>query len=230
MNWITELPKVERWKRYSQCGEESIIGFILSKIESTTKFVLDLGAGDGYSLSNSKYFIESHGFAHLLVDGNNHGNKAVMQHFLNRENILPLLKTYGVPKTFDLFCIDLDGNDIYILDKVLSEYQPSIIVAEFNPIFEKEVSAAIRYNSEHRWEGDDYYGFSFTAGVVAAKKHGYSCVFQTDNMNMYFVKDSVLAASMNVSEDSVGNCIPKVEYKVVQYHPMSNRQDWVEFS
>jgi hypothetical protein len=34
------------------------------------------------------------------------------QHFLTRENIVPLFQRYSVPRSPDLLSVDIDGNDI----------------------------------------------------------------------------------------------------------------------
>ena len=47
MGWVKELPKVERFTKYSQFGEEGIIGYILARtsISSINNFLVDIGAG-----------------------------------------------------------------------------------------------------------------------------------------------------------------------------------------
>ena len=225
MNWIEELKTIPTWKKYSQANEESYLSHILKNVPSKKKMILELGAWDGYHLSNTRYFIEN-GYEALLIDGDNKGNEEVKQHFIMKENVLALLNTYNMPTEFDLFCIDLDGNDIYILDEVLLKFKPSVIIAEFNPIFAQGQSIAIKYNSQHTWNEDDYYGFSFSAGIKMAESNGYTCIFQNDNLNMYFVENNVLAESLNVLVGELKNHIPNVSYQPTQYHPKSNKIDW----
>ena len=215
MNWIEELYSITPWKKYSQANEESYLEHILNNLPEKGRHIVELGAWDGYHLSNTRYFIEK-GYTATLIDGDSHGNPEVKEHFVTRENVLDILEQYKVPEEFDLFCIDLDGNDLYIINKVLSKYKPSVIIAEFNPIFCENTSAAIAYNPEHTWENDDYYGFSFLAGIKVAKRHGYECIFQNDNLNMYFVKS-----------DLINIPVPKVSYQVTNYHPKSPKNDWV---
>jgi hypothetical protein len=217
-DWIKQLYSIPIWKKYSQANEESYLEHILNNVPSINKHIVEFGAWDGFHLSNTRYFIEK-GYTALLIDGDNKGNEEVKQHFIYRENCLELLKLYETPKQFDLFCIDLDGNDIYILEEVLLEYKPSVVIAEFNPIFNEGVSMAIRYNANHTWSEDDFYGFSFTAGIKLASKFGYTCIFQNNNLNMYFVKNEFLK---DVE-------IPKVNYQVTFGHPKSKKIDWVEY-
>ena len=227
-NWIEQLHTLPKWKKYSQAHEEAYLDHILSNIESKNKHIVEFGAWDGFHLSNTRYFIEDKGYTALLIDGDNHGNEEVKQHFIDAENVLQILSQYDTPYFFDLLCIDLDGNDYYILQNLLPFYRPSVIIAEFNPIFDPTQAYAIKYNPSHTWNNDDYYGFSFKAGIELASSFGYICVFQNDNLNMYFVADEVLAHSLGVGQAWIRDHVPPVHYTPTHYHPVSNRTDWIK--
>jgi hypothetical protein len=227
-NWISELYTIPKWKKFSQSHEECYIDYILNNIESKQKFILELGAWDGYHLSNTRWFIDNLGYSALLIDGDNHGNESVHQHFITKENILELLEKYKCYTEFDFFCIDLDGNDLYIMEQVLSKYKPSLIVAEFNPIFQIGESYTIEYNSTHEWGNDNYYGFSFEAGLIMASKFGYTCIFQNDNLNMYFVENEVLANSLGIDVSELKN-LGTPSYTPTHYHPQSPKTQWVKY-
>jgi hypothetical protein len=218
MSWINNLYTLSKWKKYSQAHEECYIQHILNNIPSKNKFILELGAWDAVHLSNTKYFIDELNYDALLIDGDNHGNSVVKEHFITKENILGILEKYECPKEFDFLCIDLDGNDIYILDEILTKYKPLLIVAEFNPIFQHSESVAIEYNDSHTWDIDNYYGFSFSAGLAMAKKNGYTCIFQNDNLNMYFIENSLVDVDFQAPT-----------YIPTHYHPQSRKNNWVVY-
>lgn len=224
-NWINELYSLETWKKYSQHGEEAYLNHILSNIKPKNKHCVDLGAWDGFHFSNTRYFMDN-GYTATLVDGDNRGNPEVHQEMITKENVNYILQYLSTPATFDLLSIDLDGNDYYILDEILKMYNPSVIIAEFNPIFTPDQSYAIEYNPTHYWQENDYYGFSFAAGLKLAEKHDYTCIFQNVSLNMYFVCNKVLAESLGVDMEDLKNHVPPVTYSVEQYHPKSNRTDW----
>lgn len=215
--WIYNLDNHKRLKKYSQTGEEGIIDYILSHI-SHAKLLVDLGAWDGEHLSNTKYFIEEKDYKHILIDGNSHGNRNVKEHFITLDNVCGLLKNYGCPKLFDFLNIDLDGNDYYLLDKILENYSPLLICAEFNGTIDNGVSKTIVYNEHHTWNNDDYYGFSFEAGKKLAKKHGYTLIYQNDSLNMYLLKNDLI----NNPE------LINISYNVNKYHPHNPNGLWIE--
>jgi hypothetical protein len=217
MNWIEQLKTIPKWSKYSQCNEECYLEHILNNVPSVKKHLVELGAWDGFHLSNTRYFIDK-GYSALLIDGDTKGNKEVKEHFVYKENVLELLKLHETPKEFDLFCIDLDGNDLHIMEQVLSEYKPSVIIAEFNPIFDRGESYTIKYNPHHIWGEDDFYGFSFEAGLKLANKFNYSVIFQNNNLNMYFLHN-----------DYVNVEIPTIDYVVTHDHPKSLKSDWIQY-
>lgn len=228
MNWLHELKNLPRWKKYSQADEECYLEHILNHLPQESRHIVELGAWDGYHLSNTRYFIEK-GYTALLIDGDNRGNKEVKEHFITKRNILDILADYKTPTHFDLLCLDLDGNDLYILEEILSGYIPSVIICEFNPIHKPNESKTIPYDEEHTWGNDDYYGFSFLAGVRLAQTNGYSVVHQNDNLNLYMVENNVLAKTLGVPLHELGQHIPTITYDAVHYHPISRKQTWVDY-
>ena len=216
-NWLSQINNIEKWNKYSQCGEEAYIDFILSHLPKKGNHLVEIGAWDGFHLSNTRFLIER-GYTYLLIDGDNRGNKEVKEHIILENNILEVLKKYDTPEEFDLLCIDIDGNDLYILEKILANnYKPSLIVAEYNPIFQPNESKVIAYDENHNWNEDDYYGFSFAAGNRMADKYGYACVHENDSLNMYFVRKDLL------------DVVPNVSYVPTNYHKKSEKNNWVDY-
>jgi len=201
---------------YSQNGEEAIIDNILSKCGKSTKFIVELGAGDGYHLSNSRQFIER-GWEAILIDADNRGSKDVKQHKITKENINELLSKYNCPKEFDFLSIDLDGNDYWILEEVLKEYSPKLIIAEFNASLPSDESKAIKYDPEFIWEGDNYFGFTLKAGMKLAENFGYKPILQHADMNLFMLRNDY-AQRYNYKISM---------YNKSDYFKKSERLDWV---
>ena len=216
VSWVNQIKNVPKWNKYSQTNEEAYIDFILKNLPEKGKHIVEIGAWDGYHLSNTRYFIEN-GYSALLIDGDNRGNDEVKQHIVTKNNILELLSNYNTPAEFDFLSIDIDGNDLYVLEEILSHYKPSLIVAEYNPIWAPHESKVIAYDENHTWNNDDYYGFSFLAGTKMADKWGYACVFENDSLNMYFVRKDML------------DYTPKVGYTQTNYHPSSHKASWINY-
>ena len=191
-NWISQIA-YNKYKKYSQTGEEGYLKFILDNIGYGNKFLVDIGAWDGYHLSNTRMFIESLGYKSLLIDGDNRGNSEVKKEWITKENICEILKKHNCPKEFSLLSYDTDGNDFDIIQEMCSTYRPDLIICEVNGTIPLGISKKIKYNPNHVWRDNDYYGFSFSAGLKLAESIGYRIVFQNDALNLYMVRKELLA-------------------------------------
>lgn len=218
-SWIHELHNLKRFRKYSQTGEEGYLLHILQNIGFGNKFLVDIGAWDGYYLSNTRYFIENFGYSSLLLDGDNRGNQEVQERWITKENILEIMEEYKVPRNFSLLSYDTDGNDYDIIETLCSEYKPDVIICEVNGTIPLGISKKIKYNPNHVWNNDDYYGFSISAGLKLADSIGYRIVFQNDALNLYMVRRDLLK-----NPDAEIN----LNFQHSQYHPHNSTGVWVE--
>lgn len=214
-NWLSEI-KHHRKKIYSQCGEEGFIEFILKNLGVETRgYLIEFGAGDGITLSNSRYFIHEKSFQSTLFDGDPKGNDQVNKAWIDVDWAVGLAKEFNdYVVNPDLFLIDLDGNDWYILDAFLSTIRekPKLVVCEINPIWKRDEARVIAYNPDHVWKNNTYYGMSLKAAEIMMKWHGYSLVFVNDSLNAYFVRTELLPGEPE-----------PVEYRVKKDHPNGSR-------
>lgn len=211
MNWIERLYEIKNKDLYSQNGEGLILEYIVSQLPTfgtkgdmsiPTKVMFDIGGSDGFYLSNSRH-IRNLGW-HVDVFDIENGFKVDLDNCTKPSANWPVI-----------ISIDIDGNDYWILDEMLSRYWPSIIVAEFNAMYTD--SRTIAYNHNHVWAGDSYYGFTFEAGKKLAEKHGYKVIFQLADMNMFMVRADLIE----------GLTFPEVTYKQNDFFKLSTRTDWV---
>lgn len=198
-------------KVYSQTGEEGILEYIFANVGTTNKYLVDFGAGDGFSLSNSQLLLEN-GWKGLRMDGK--GTNDVKAEFITVGNILELFYKYDVPKQFDLLSIDIDGNDYWVLAEILKVFKPLVIVAEINGCLEPYESIAMKYNPTHVHEGNDYYGASFEAFKRLCSD--YVIVHNRLNLNIFLVHKDLIG-----EVESTVTCIKD------QYHPHSPNREWV---
>ncbi len=198
-DWISKIS----WQnltgnKYSQYGEEIYLRYIFDNIGTTNKHLVDIGANDGKWLSNTRAFMED-GWTGLLIDGKEF--PGVKKHFITKENVLFLLDKYKTPQEFDLLSIDIDGNDYWILEKILSVYRPRVIISEFNS--EHTDCKTIKYDPNFVFKMDDYYGYTFKAGQKLAEKSGYKVIYQNSSLNMYYLRADLFTHeyTMNIKSD-----------------------------
>ena len=80
-------------------------------------------------------------------------------------------------------------------------------------------SVTIKYNPEHRFEDNNYYGMSFRAGCKLAEQNGYKVVYQNAALNMYLVRKDCFTDPETPTN---------VTYTPSQYWPNSPNREWVE--
>jgi hypothetical protein len=211
---LTNLDNYAKTK-YSQTGEEGILEYIFSQIGTTNKFAVEFGAGDGSSLSNTKYFKDA-GWDVVMMDGRTPPSVGVNQEFLTVENINQVFAKYKVPQEFDLLSMDIDGNEYWIWQVL--QYSPRVIIVEINGTIDPSVSKTVPYSPSFRHSGvDDYYGVSLAALRKLGIEKGYTLVHQRKALNAFFIRSDI---------------IPGMEFNVTytkcQYHPHDTQnRPWI---
>lgn len=219
MKWIEEIKTLDLSKnKYSQTGEEIILQHIFSKIGTTNQYLVDFGAGDGFTLSNSALLLEN-GWNGLRMDGNNRGNQTVKQEFITPANIDRLFEKYNVPNQFDLLSIDMDSCDFEVLHNILAyEYRPRIVCAEYNPAFAPGESKRLKYEEGYMWDETTKYGFSLAAGKKLMDRLNYSLFYNQSFLNLFFINNDVF-----------GKLDITVPDQKMIFHPVSQNAEWVTF-
>jgi len=211
-------------KKYCQNNEDRIIDRLLVLIGKDNEkggFCVDIGAGNGYALSNIRHLIETGKWRHCMIDGNARGCPEVHEHWITAENITELLKQYQVPVDAEVFSLDLDGNDYWIWKSILAGgYRPLIICTEINTHFGPETAATIKYAANHHWTEDSYYGASWRAFQNLFKQYQYTFVKAVPGLNGFWVRTDHITDGIRNYQDKN----PPAKYPV---HKPSSRRDWV---
>jgi hypothetical protein len=186
---------------YSQRNEDGIIEYIFVCVGATNKYLVEIGVGppggSGYPLENglecnSRLLLEK-GWTGIQIDGQEYpATLNVKTEFITAENINDVLAKYGVPSEFDLFSLDVDGNDYWIWKAL--KFEPRVVVIEYNPDLGINESKVIEYNPNFDWGErgySKYYGASLLALKKLGEQKGYTLVY-ANGTNAFFVKTHLL--------------------------------------
>jgi predicted SAM-dependent methyltransferase len=140
-NWIESIPL---YNRYSQFGEDAILEAIFNRIGTSPRpFCVDVGAADGILFSNVRQWLEK-GWEGVLIEADAERHAALEKNTAQFPGVRCLLKKVGssgldsllfacdVPEDFDLLNIDIDGQDYYLWNSLLS-FRPRVVVIEYDP-------------------------------------------------------------------------------------------------
>jgi len=136
---------------YSQWGEQAMIFDALDKLPERDGWCVDIGAGDGVTLSNTRALVES-GYNAVLIESNPSKVNQLFVHSTNIGKSQPIRATVGrnegnriddilagktvAPPDFDFLSIDIDGMDYWVWAD-MSKYKPKLIMVEFNPTMDE---------------------------------------------------------------------------------------------
>jgi len=183
---------------HSQGGEDGVIAALFERIEPTSRYAVEFGAGDGLHGSNVRRLYEQ-GWSGLQIEG----DPAQFQRLVENTKLFPEVKNvrawiwpgniehifdiHGVPKDLDLLVIDIDSNDYWIW-KVIHDYRPKVVQIEFNAAFAPPQLAVVRYHPMNYPDSTDFYGASIQSLYELGKRKGYELVYCEKNaVNLFFV-------------------------------------------
>lgn len=188
-------------KIYSQTDEDGILEFLFSKIGGNKTFV-EIGCGNGTENNTHALLLKNWRGVWLDASGQNiefirtnlgpdSARLVVRQAFITAANCVETVRegllALGCPEA-DLLSLDIDGNDLYVLEKILSALKPSVLCVEYNARFPYPMEVSIAYREANVWQMDDYQGASLGAFVRLAEKHGYVLVScSVAGTNAFFV-------------------------------------------
>ena len=216
-----------RSKLTSQNGEDGMIAKLLSHLGIERGMFLEMGAGDGFYLSNTAE-LRRKGWNGVLIEGdpgefaklkaNVQGQHLIMRYIdCEDENTLDYwLASTALPIDFDLFSLDIDGNDLWVWDS-LKSYTPKTVIVEYN--YTLKGSLTIEYNPAHRWQRDNDFGATAAALCKLAERKGYLLVGWTDMHNLLFVRKELSNGLMTYTPEQVptGGGWPQSKLKMIPY-------------
>ena len=215
-------------KCFSQTDEDGITLEILKRLKSLDFGTFaEFGVGDG--TENNTLILKSLGWRGLWVGGEDlafrpnlaNNSFSYIKNWVTLENIIDLTIN-GMAnisaKELDVISLDLDGNDIYFVDKLLiNGFLPKMFIVEYNAKFPPPVKWQIEYNANHSWQGDDYFGASLASFSDLFKKYGYKlvCCNSHTGANAFYVKDIFLDSFEDIPLD-INNIYVAPRYHLYQ--------------
>ena len=91
-----------------------------------------------------------------------------------------------------MLSIDVDGNELYLLNK-LSQIKPRVIIVEYNSKFPPPIKKTIKYSPSFIWKYDDYSGSSLQLLTDNLNKKKYVLVgCNISGINAFFIKKELI--------------------------------------
>jgi hypothetical protein len=196
---------------HSQFEEDGLLLFIFSKIGFTNKKGVEMCCGWG-SESMLGNLILYHGFDALLFDGDKssveraksfftaHPNTVlhppkVIHQWITRDNINTIIKENDFEGEIDIFSLDVDGVDYYLMQE-LTVISPRVVICEIHNVIPPNLSLTIPYSDQFdHTDGKynaDFRSVSLLAMVNLMKEKGYRLIGSHKyGFNVIFMRNDV---------------------------------------
>lgn len=227
LNHPNPLNKFSVFNGFSQSDEDGISLEILRRIGLNSGFFVEFGVGNG--LENNSLILLACNWKGAWFGGeelafNSEISKKLdfKKVWISKDNILSLYNSIG--KNADVISLDLDGNDIYLVEKLLSnKVLPKLFIVEYNAKFPPQVEFKIDYNPSHKWERDDYFGASLKSFNNLFTSYGYKLVCcSLSGANAFFVASECAHLFDDVPKDiEEVYCEPFYFLRTKKMHPTS---------
>lgn len=217
-------------KCFSQSDEDGLTLEIVKRLDLGKDSVfVELGVGDG--LENNTLILKALGWSGIWIGAQdlkitlpeNLKTFVFSKSWVTLENASTLIeegKECINASQIDLLSIDLDGNDFYFLNEILTKgCDPKIIILEYNAKFPPPVSWIMPYSSTHTWQQDDYFGASLSAfdQLLSSFEYSLICCNSQSGANAFYVKHSYLHLFPEVPDD-IGDIFVPPRYHLPATH------------
>ena len=200
------------WRgRFSHANEQQILAKYIDELlpKNQPRTVVDLGAGNGVRWSNSFALVLA-GWKAIGVeaDEKKHAllarayrkspNAQPIQAKVDPENVLALFNEFNVEPNFGVLCLDIDGNDYWVLDAILANFRPGLVVTEINENIPPPLRFVVKFDPEFQLRYH-FYGYSISALEDLCEKHGYG-ILELEYNNAFLAPSELGAGRFRSAE------------------------------
>lgn len=219
-NLCSKTPQSWEFSGFSQNGEDGITDYLTRQLNSSNRYFVEIGSSDGIE-NNTAWFAIAKKYSGMMVEGDkklsNRSKQNMAQFnlgikseniFISRENIEQFINLLSY-KNPDLFSLDIDGNDYYVMKSLFDKnLRPKICIVEYNSAFGPDKILTIPYKPDFNYLSAHvsgiYYGVSISAWKKLFLEQGYKFVtVDCRGVNAVFIDPSCFESNF---VDSLSGC------------------------
>lgn len=207
-------------------GEEGLMAALFDRLGVAAGYCVEFGAKGHGPTWHLRHTL---GWKALLLDAAPSDDPAIVNACVTAENINELFAAQRVPHNLDFLCIDIDSNDYWVWRALdAARFQPRVVCIEYNCFFPPDVAVTVAYNPDLVYQRTRYYGASAAALYKLAQSKGYGLVCVQGFMNMFFVRNELLAPDeQNVPLEAVFHHPVEIE-AFARQQGYSWRPSWIK--
>ncbi|MEP6568527.1 MAG: hypothetical protein ABJC10_02040 [Acidobacteriota bacterium] len=199
--------------RFSHANEQSILADYIERLlpQDRPRTVVDIGAGNGVRWSNS-YALLLAGWKGLGIESDRQKyalltkvyskfpNALASNSRANPGNISSLLQDFKIEKDFGVLCLDIDGNDYWVLDAILANFRPGLVVTEINENIPPPIRFVVKFDPDFQLR-HHFYGYSISALEDLCDQHDYG-ILKLEYNNAFLAPQELAAAHFRDSNSA----------------------------
>lgn len=193
----------------SEHGEDGVLKRIFEIIGTGARSCVELGALNGTHGSNVWQLVKNEGWRGVLIEADRTYFEKLQQEFVDMpgvecvnafisfegpQSLDNIFSKTSLPKDFDLFSLDIDGNEYHLWDSLV-EYRPRVMLVEFNPSIPNDIVFIQPRDMEI------FQGSSLRAFVELGKRKGYELVAANETNAFFILKE--LFSKFIIADNSI---------------------------
>jgi hypothetical protein len=239
MLWDSEV------KVFSQWGEDGIIDYLLTSLNISKPLIVEFGVGE-FLECNSRFTAEFRNASVYMVDSNkNLINSVKKSDLFWKNNLFPvidfitpesasehLINAQNLMGGIDIFSIDLDGNDYWILSN-LDLTGISIVICEYNPIFKQIECTVPRNDNFERFKAHSsglYFGMSLKASISLLNSKGFTFIGTNRVGNNAFFIKSEIKDQVSIQQPNIHDLKIFLDWRIRESRDASGRLNYLSAS
>lgn len=201
---VSTLSDVD-YKIFSQNGEDGILDYLLTSLAIENPKFLEIGVGD-FTECNTRFIFDRCSAKGTIIDCINNfeekvkknvelwkGDLKIINKKINTDNIRDLINNSDCFLNLDVFSLDIDGIDYWILNE-LPENFSKIVVLEYNPLFGSNLELTVpnlpNFDRSSYHYSNLCFGMSLKAAInLMLKKNFYFVGTNLFKNNAFFVNN-----------------------------------------
>jgi hypothetical protein len=206
---LSDLAKLEKFANSNLTileNEHKLLLKIFDESIDSKSYIVDIAASDGVTMSPVYPFFKKGSmgfavefdplkFAKLAFIYRCFPNVTLLRQKITPVNIAEIMNSNSVPKDFKILNLDIDSYDLEVIDSILSSgFKPELVTLEINEKIPPGIYFNVKYNPEHYWQGDHFYGCSLTAASITMTSHNYRLVWLEFNNAIFVHKNSTMCS------------------------------------
>ena len=192
---------------FSQNGEDGVLHALINALNIEEFFFVEFGIGDGWSC-NTRALAEVFDWGGVYFEINktdylkakekyiSSDKVSIFNQAISRETVNAQFSEANVPHKFGVLSLDIDGQDYWVLEALAEQYEPAIMVLEYNSSRASNDMQVEIQDLDQQHVLSASWGASLGALSALAEKKGYELVHtEMAGVNAFFVRKELLDKS-----------------------------------